>query len=149
MEEWMKKSTRLYYAAIWGVLFMAVVMFGSRAYAAEQNPCSEDIEKFCKNVGPGPALLGCLEEHESQLSDKCKDYEIKMEGPRGESREFVRQQMRIRQACRSDVEKFCSDVKPGSYSVGLCLTSHLDELSEPCGQAVKAARTPDEGVKTK
>ena len=117
------------------------LMFAASASAADRNPCSEDIAKFCKDIKPGQnSLLECLEKHESQLSDACKDYETKMERPRAEAREVVNQQMRVRQACRTDIAKFCNDVKPGSDGVAACLKNHMSELSAPCGSALAATR---------
>ena len=125
-------------------------MFGTAVSAADQNPCSEDIAKFCKDVKPGwRAIMDCLERHESQLSDACKDYEAKMERPRMESREVGMQQMRVRQACRDDVTKFCNDVKSGSDGIATCLKEHAGELSMPCRDAVEAARGGEEERKAK
>jgi hypothetical protein len=125
-------------------------MFGCDAFAADQNPCSEDIAKFCKDVKPGwGATMDCLERHESQLSDACKDYEAKMEKPRMESREVAGQQMRVRQACRDDVAKFCNDVTSGSVGIATCLKEHANELSMPCRDAMKAARGGEEERKAK
>ncbi len=33
-----------------GAFFVAGLMFGAEVSAADQNPCSEDIAKFCKDV---------------------------------------------------------------------------------------------------
>ena len=83
-----------------GALFVASLILGAEALAADQNPCSEDIAKFCKDINPGQrAIMECLEQHESQLSDACKNYEAMMESPRAESREAMRQQMMVRLTC--------------------------------------------------
>jgi hypothetical protein len=145
----MKQNGRLCCVILVGALFISALMFGADASAADQNPCSEDIAKFCKDVGPGwGAIMACLEQHESQLSDACKDYEAKMERPRMESREVAGQQMRVRQACRDDVTKFCNDVKSGSDGM-TCLKEHASELSIPCREAMEAARGGEEERKGK
>jgi hypothetical protein len=149
-EEKMKRKEKLYYIVVAGALLAVALIFGFDASAADQNPCSEDIAKFCKDVKPGQrAIMECLEQHESQLSDACKDYEAKMERPRAESREVVMQQMRVRQACRDDVAKFCNDLKPGSGGIAMCLKEHASELSLPCKDAVEAARGGEEERKAK
>lgn len=145
----MKQNSRLCCATLVGALLILGLMFAA-ASAADQNPCSQDIAKFCKDIGPGrTAIMDCLERHESQLSDACKDYEAKMEGLRVEWREVVIQQKRVQQACRGDIVKFCNDVKPGSGGITTCLKEHASELSMPCKDAVEAARGGSEERKVK
>ena len=36
------------------------------------------------------------------------------------------------EACKPDVEKFCSDVQPGHGRVRVCLRAHEAELSDAC-----------------
>jgi hypothetical protein len=141
----MKQSSRYYCIILIGMFFISSLMFGTAVSAAEQNPCSEDIAKFCKDVKPGQrAIMDCLERHESQLSDACKDYEARMERPRAESREVVKQQMRVRQACRGDVAKLCNEAASGSGGITTCLRELASELSMPCREAVEAARGGEE-----
>jgi hypothetical protein len=148
----MKRHNGLCQPMLAVALFIIIIgmMFGPAAFAADQNPCAEDIAKFCKNIKPGQAaLMECLEEHEAQLSDACKAYETKMEGPRAESKEAVSQQARIRQACKNDVARFCSDVTSGSGGISACLKKHGIELSSPCADAMKTAMGEEEQKKTK
>ena len=146
----MKQNHGLFHGMLAVTLLIIGTMFGPVASAADQNPCTEDIAKFCKNIKPGQAaLMDWLEEHEAQLSDACKDYEAKMGGARVESREAVSQQMRIRTACRDDVAKFCNDVTSGSGGISTCLKKHESELSFACVDALKAARGGEEEKKTK
>jgi hypothetical protein len=146
----MKHNDPLWDAILAYILLISGLMFGFDVSAADRNPCSEDIAKFCKDVKPGQrALMECLEEHETQLSDACKDYEARMGGARIESREALYQQMWIRQACRDDVTKFCNDVKSGSDGIATCLKEHASELSIPCRDAVKVTRGGEEEKKAK
>ncbi len=135
----MKKTDRFYFVTMVVGLLGLGLMFCANASAAVKNPCSEDIEKFCKDVKPGPrAILNCLEEHENELTDACREYEVKMEGPRVERKELVRQRMKFRQACKADVIKFCKDVEPVPGGIEKCLNEHKKELSTPCSESIKA-----------
>jgi hypothetical protein len=135
----MKRNEKIYPVVVASVLFIVALMAGTSVSAAEPNPCTEDIAKYCKDVKPGQmALLECLEKHEAQLSDACKAYEAKMERPRVESREVVMQQKKVRQACREDVVKFCSGSPSVKGGISACLKEHGNELSGPCKEALKA-----------
>ncbi len=115
--------------------------------AQEKNPCSEDIAKFCPDVKPDArSVLMCLEEHESDLSDACRNYETRVEGMRGERREIARQQRAIVLTCKDDIVKLCKDVDPLKSGFLNCLYEHETELSPPCSDSLKAAKT--EGRKT-
>jgi hypothetical protein len=41
-----------------------------------------------------------------------------------------------REACKADVEKFCSGVQPGGGHIISCMRQHRDELSQPCKDAI-------------
>ncbi len=141
----MKHRGRICHVVLVTALFVSSLMFATAAPAADQNPCSEDIAKFCKDIEPGQrALMECLEQHEAQLSNACRDYEAKIEKTRMESRERTMQQRRVRQACRGEVAKFCGDMKLGGGGLTACLSGHGSELSAPCRDAVEAARAEDE-----
>ncbi|MDR3512345.1 MAG: cysteine rich repeat-containing protein [Caulobacteraceae bacterium] len=38
----------------------------------------------------------------------------------------------LRQACRADVQKLCSDVQPGGGRLMQCMRDHRDQLSNGC-----------------
>jgi|MudIll2142460700_1097286.scaffolds.fasta_scaffold59494_3 hypothetical protein len=101
---------------------------GDRTYAAEQElPCAEEIAKFCKDVKPGGGrILGCLNEHEKELSASCRE-------KLGESKKRL---MEAQQACTGDMEKFCKDVQPGGGRILKCLRDHAQELSPACSQEI-------------
>ncbi len=118
------------------------------ATAADQNPCASEMAAFCKDVKPGtPAMIECLEKHESMLSDACRAYEEKMGGRRTESREDVRQERMLRQACAAEIDKFCRNAGFGPGGMAACLNDHMNELSTPCGNSVKAVRGEQKNVK--
>lgn len=49
--------------------------------------------------------------------------------------------------CAADVEKFCSQVRPGGGRVAACLQAHEAELTGACKQEFAAAREKAEAVK--
>ena len=61
---------RLVLAALLGI------SLGSGAVAAKgkgRHPCRADRMKFCKDIKPGEGRIrACLNEHQADLSDKCK-----------------------------------------------------------------------------
>ena len=137
----MKQIYGLYLAVLMACLLCLGLMFSTYASAADQNPCAGDSAKFCKNMKPGTsAMMDCLEEHESELSDACKDYEAKMGGSRAEMREAVRDEKRFSQTCKDDIAKFCKGVNPGQGGLAGCMQEHVSELSAPCRESVKAMK---------
>lgn len=44
----------------------------------------------------------------------------------------------VREACKADVEKYCSDVQRGGGRIGECLNKQHDALSEACQKALDA-----------
>jgi hypothetical protein len=127
----------------WIVLAVGFLCSGltasGQASGEGRNACSDDIAKFCKNVQADPvATLGCLEDHESELSDACKEYEAKREGRRGEAREDVKVKMRFRHDCGTDILKFCEDVNPEQQGLVKCIHEHKSDLSPSCRDWLKA-----------
>ncbi len=117
------------------------LMLETGALAQDKNPCTEDIAKFCQGTKPDMrSILVCLEEHENELSDACRDYEVKMEGIRAERREIVRQQRSIFLTCKDDIVNFCKDVDPLKAGFINCLNEHEKELSAPCRESIKIVR---------
>jgi hypothetical protein len=142
----MKQIYRFYLATLVAGLFCLGLMFSASVSAADESPCAEDIAKFCKNIKPGTnAMMDCLEEHESKLSDACKEHEAKMGGSRVEMREAVREEKKFRQTCNDDIAKFCKDVNAGQGGLARCIKEHVNELSAPCRESVKAMQ--DERIK--
>jgi hypothetical protein len=48
----------------------------------------------------------------------------------------------MRLACESDKMKLCPDVNPGRGEIIPCLTSHKEQLSAGCRQALEAGTKP-------
>jgi hypothetical protein len=134
----MKKMKRITLAIMAAGLLCAGLIFGIDATAADKTACSEDIAKFCQNIEPGMvALMDCLEKHENELTDACKEYEAKMGGGKAERRELVREKKRFRQACLNDMAKFCNDANPTQGGMIKCLKDHEKEISASCSESIK------------
>jgi len=118
------------------------LLFVTGASAVDKNPCSGDIARFCPGILPGPAgmvaLMECLEKHEKELSDACRDFEEGMGGPRIEKIEAIREKKEFRQKCSGDMFRFCKDTSPTKGRMMQCLKAHESELSAPCSQSIKA-----------
>jgi hypothetical protein len=137
----MNQINRFYLSTLIAGLLCLGLIWGNNATAAEKNPCSEDIAKFCKDVKPdGRAIMDCLEKHENELSDACRDYEARLEGKRAEAMEQVRQYKAFLQACEDDVAKFCREANPANAGIEKCLNEHQKELSTPCSQVLKTVK---------
>jgi hypothetical protein len=137
-EENMKQSKRFSLAIMAACLLCFCLLFGTAASAADENPCSEDIARFCQNIKPGtPALMECLEKNEGELSTACKAYEANMGGPRAERREQARDIAKFRQACANDMVKFCKEASSGQGGILKCLNDHEKDLSSSCSESMK------------
>jgi hypothetical protein len=44
----------------------------------------------------------------------------------------------MREACKTDVEKYCSDVQRGGGRIGECVNKQHDQLSEACQKTLDA-----------
>jgi len=134
----MKQMNRVYLAILAAGLLCVGLMFSPGASAADKNPCSDDIVKFCQSIKPGAvALMECLEKNESKLSGACKEYEATLGGKRVERREQVREMAQFRQVCRSDMGKFCNDASPTQGGMLTCLKDHEKDISAPCSESMK------------
>jgi hypothetical protein len=127
-------------------LMLLCLVAGGRTYAAEEElPCAEEIAKYCRGVKPGGGrILGCLNEHQKDLSASCSR---KLE-------ESKKRLMEAQQACTGDMEKFCKDVQPGEGRILNCLRGHAQELSPACSQMVdkttgKVQEKPQSGQQEK
>lgn len=126
-------------------LFALSLLVATFASAEGDQPCKADREKFCKDVKAGDgAIIKCLKEHEAELSTTCKtsfeEKKAKREAKQEERKKEREEKMAARkeahkasrEACKSDMEKFCKDVKPGDGKKMNCLKEHAAELSEGC-----------------
>jgi hypothetical protein len=107
------------------VMVLTLAVFGgtqiSQAQdAGKDNPCAADVAKLCKGGESSPAK--CLKDHQKELSQGCKGFLASMHG----------QMQSFKEGCKSDIAKFCKDVKSGDGKVLDCLKQHEAELSGTC-----------------
>jgi hypothetical protein len=96
--------------------------------SAQNFPCMDEIEKYCKEIPPGKGeLLLCLSKRKPDLSATCSD---KIE------KQLVRME-EARQICKADMEKFCPGVEPGQGRLLKCMKPQLDKLTPACREKVE------------
>ncbi len=136
----MKKIEGFYLTTLIACFLCIGGLIAIDASAADKNPCSEDIARFCPGIKPGPAgmiaLMECLEAHEKELSPACREFEEGMGGPRIEKNEAMREKREFRQNCTGDMIKFCKDTSPTHGRMLKCLKAHEGELTAPCIQSM-------------
>jgi golgi apparatus protein 1 len=82
--------------------------------------CKEDAAKFCKD-SPKPtdgAVISCLRNYEQKLQTKCK---TKVFHAKLAAAHDYRVDPDLARACKTSVEKLCSDVADGQGRVAKCL----------------------------
>lgn len=117
-----------------------VVCFSTMSFAHEhehgqggqgQGACAKDRETLCGNIEPGEGrVMKCMKENKDKLSAECKAQHEKMK----------KQMKDVSEACQEDVEKFCSDTKPGKGRIMRCMKEHKEELSAECKAEVAEAK---------
>ena len=89
----MRRIEKFSFAFIMAGILCITVIFSSDILAAGKNPCSRDIVRFCKNANPeNNGIIRCLKDHENELSQACRNYEMKLEGRSGERREPIKEE---------------------------------------------------------
>ncbi|MDD5712053.1 MAG: hypothetical protein PHY31_04750 [Smithellaceae bacterium] len=125
------------------ILAMAAVgliglMFSAPAMAADYGACNADVAKFCGKAGADrESVLKCLEAHETELSDICKEQETRIGGRRVESKENREAAQKMTEACKADVDKYCGKVNPAKGGMEKCLKAQGKKVSKSCRKAMK------------
>lgn len=88
-----------------------------------KNECKQDRVNFCKDIKPGEGrIFQCLVNNFDKLSPECKS---KVEKNKQKWEEF-------KNACGSDLDKFCPNTPIGKGRIHSCLAKNKDQLSEQC-----------------
>jgi hypothetical protein len=112
------------------ILILLSIFTFHTVQAADEGPCKKDIETHCAMVAKGSALVECLSGHEADLTPACKD---KFNDMKARNRHTAK-------ACRDDVEKFCSDQKPGGGALIKCLVQNKAKVSKACQETFNRKR---------
>ena len=108
--------------------FVMLVMV-SVAFA---QPCAEDIAEFCSDVKPGEGRISkCLDQHENQLSDKCK---TRFEDVKQEVKEGY-------ETCEDYIIIFCPWIRSGEGRILNCLEENKSHLSDECKDNISKAKS--------
>ncbi len=104
-------------------VLLALPAVASSGVPAEERPCMDELEKFCKDVKPGEGrIIKCLQENDRELSAVCRD----------KVQNVLKRIDEAQRACGQDIAKYCADVKPGGGRLIKCLSPHIDELTPVC-----------------
>lgn len=127
-----QRGQRVVWMVVVGLL--AGVLVGSPSALAQekaqrQGPCAADVQQFCPEAKTAKERAQCLKSHEAELSQGCKDLRARAGHARSKLAE-------VREACQTDVETLCRDVKAGRGALLQCLRSHAAELSPACKSAL-------------
>lgn len=99
-------------------LFSSIVIAASTG-----SSCAEDTKKLCADVEPGGGRIAkCLMERKAELTEECRSY---MGSLQESAKSFL-------QACKTNVENFCKDVRPGRGRILKCLRENMSQLSSEC-----------------
>ena len=135
------------YAMVWMVVIGMVLVFSGVASAQQAlidsvvKGCDKELKTFCKDVTPGEGRgLACLYAFSDKLSAQC---EYALYDAAAQLERAINALAYAANECRGDLEKFCSDIKPGQGRLLQCIEKNDAKVSNRCKQALK-----DTGVKT-
>lgn len=122
------------------VIVMLCILFVGKVSSAQDGPvevvakgCKTEIESYCKAVTPGEGrVLACLYAFGDKLSAKC---EYALYEASAQLEHFIQTVNYLAQECEDDLEKYCSDIKPGEGRLLDCLEKNKDGVSSRCKQA--------------
>ena len=123
----------------------ALMLLAAGAARAQEapRPCEAEIEKFCKDVKPGEGrIVECLKAHAAELSAGCKTKDkglkaaLAAKGKGEAGKAAAGAAPAVPDNCKTDLERFCKDVKPGEGRIIKCLKEHEAELSMVCKAGV-------------
>jgi hypothetical protein len=113
-----------------GIFPALLAIFHLPAFA-QGRICADDIARFCAGIKDGQAQIRqCLKEHQGELSSPCQARV-----------QTIQQRLQgMSDACESDVQQFCKDVRLGGGRLAQCLQQHMSELSSTCKAELAQAR---------
>jgi len=129
---------------VWMVLLGLVVggmVWHTSVLAQDQSlgACAQDAQKFCPAARTPQARTQCLKSHEAELSPGCKELQARAAHARAKAQQKT---ITLQDACKSETETLCQDVKPGGGGSGIaqCLKAHEADLSATCKDALSQGK---------
>ena len=117
-----------------GAVALGLVVGGAPTpgQAADEIPCTQEIQTYCADVQPGGGrILQCLKNNEAKLSPACtarvNDLQGAVSGPLG--------------ACRDDWAAYCYHPRASTERGAMvqCLQIHQAQVSSACQKALQGA----------
>jgi hypothetical protein len=126
---------------VWMVVIGMVLVFSGAASAQQAlidsvaRGCEKELTTYCKDVTLGEGRgLACLYAYSDKLSPQCEyalyDAAVQLERVINSLAYAVNE-------CRSDLTKFCSNIKPGEGRLLQCLDKNDANVTKRCKQAMK------------
>ncbi len=113
------------------VVTVAVEILAASGVRAD-DPCADDIKQLCAEVRLGGGRLQeCLQQNQARLSGACT---AKLEAG---ARDVRSRMQTFGLACRKDMIRVCSEVRPGKGRILACLGRNRDHLSSSCEAEVE------------
>jgi hypothetical protein len=141
VEFWQKNTkgeTMKKLQAVLSVLFVMSFMIVASVYAAEENPCKQDMDKFCKNIEPGDGrILRCLTLSEDKLTPACKKQLVNIKKSVDE----------VQKACADDYAIFCSSLLPGQGRIAECLEKNQQIITPKCKAVLKEVKQKSQEIR--
>jgi Cysteine rich repeat len=123
------------------VVIGLVLLAGGKGFAQQKlvdtvvKGCEKELMTYCKDVTPGEGRgLACLYAFEDKLSAKC---EYALYDAAAQLERAVAALSYAVNECRGDLQKFCSDIKPGQGRLLNCLNKNEKDVSKRCKDALK------------
>ena len=119
---------------IFSSILSFVVVFGVHTVQADMMAknmaCKSDMQKYCSDAQPGtPAMGKCMKDNKDSFSDACKAQVT------AAHTEMKKMHEEMTSACKSDIQKLCSNVKMGGGAIMKCLKENEGQLSSSCKTA--------------
>ena len=130
-KQWQQIAWMALLGLVVGGLVWSAPLLAAETKAPRTSACTADEQKFCPDATTAKERTQCLKSHEADLSQGCKDLRTRAANARAKAQEKM---AAMKDACKSDAETLCKDVKPGRGGSALtqCLQSHETDLSAAC-----------------
>jgi len=97
--------------------------------------CQQELTTFCKDVTPGEGrILACLYAFQDKVTPRC-EYAL-YDSISQLDRTLTNLSYAVGE-CRDDLEKYCSEIKPGEGRLLDCLNSNESKISNRCNNALR------------